>query len=289
MGQGAFLTSHPDVEEINRMLGVGHTPDEVSKWLKEKYKNKRYWASAASIQNYRKNILNFSKVDLAQKRMVLLAEGKTRAANGIALHQTTTELIETKQQVKTEVVKILENFKSIQEVVLERMDIIRKQTVDDMGLPIFKRSNDEMLEKYLGRLESITNSFIKASKDISAPEQSAQTNITITTAEIQKYSDSFKGILQRLVAKFDPALLPEVFRDFDEEIAKLGGQTAQSQVQISVGAGGNNQINIITGAQAAQLLPTPEEVTTMAEQMTNENDYVAEDVINTIIETKINN
>jgi hypothetical protein len=54
--------------------------------------------------------------------------------------------------------------------------------------------------------------------------------------------------------------------------------------------GSNNQINIVTGAKAVSQLPTVEEVDVMASQMTNENDYIAdESTINTVIETKINN
>jgi hypothetical protein len=287
-GQGAFLTNHPEVQEINRMLSVGNTPEEVSNWLKEKHKNKRYWASPASIQNYRKNVLNLNKSELAQRRAQLQAEGKTQSANGIALHQTTTELIETKQQAKTEIQMMLDNMKGLQDILVERMNLARSGAVDDMGQPVFKRNNDEMIERYLARYESMINSFIKNSKDMVAPEQS-QTNITITTAEIQKYVEAIKGVIQRMVSKFDANLLPEVFQDLNQELARLDSQAGQGQVQISV-AGSNNQINIVTGAQAMSSLPSPEEVSEMSAQMTNENDYIQdESAINTIIETRIDN
>jgi len=298
IGQGSFLADHPDVEEINRMLNAGNTPDEVAKWLKVKYKNKRYWASPASVQNYRKNVLNLGKAELAKRRSELLAEGKTKSANGLALHQSTVELTETKQQAKTEIQLMLDNMKGLQEILIERMDLARDSAKDDLGQPIFKRSNDEMIERYLARYESMINSFIKNSKDMIAPEQS-QTNITITTADLQRYADVFKGILQRLCSRFDPELLPEVFKEYEAEIAALNGEPGQGQVQISVsgsGDGGSNQINIVTGAAASakdtlSTLPSAEEVDAIASQMTNENDYVAEEeeVINTIIETKINN
>ena len=288
IGQGSFLADHPDVEEINRMLGVGNTPEEVSNWLKTKYKNKRYWASPASIQNYRKNVLNLGKAELAQRRAQLQAEGKTQSANGLALHQTTTELIETKEALKSEMQKLIEGINEIQEILKERMSLARAGAVDDMGQPIFKRNNDEMIARYLDTYRASLIDLFKMSKEAIAPEQN-QTNITITTAEVQRYAEAFKGVLQRVVSKFAPECLPEAFQDLENEIAKLKGEPAQSQVQISV-ANGSNQINIVTGAQAVSQLPSPKEVEILASQMTNENDYLADDqAINTIIETKINN
>lgn len=287
IGQGSFLTNHPDVEEINRMLNVGNTPDEVSKWLKMKYKNKRYWASPASLQNYRKNVLNLDKAELAKRRVQLQAEGKTQSANGLILHQSTTELIETKDALKNEMQMMLDGIKDVQKILKDRLNLAIAGAVDDMGQPIFKRSNDEMIERQLARHESLITTYFKLAKDL-VPQEPGQTNITITTAEVQKYADAFRGILQRLCAKFEPNVLPEVFADLDIELAKLKGEPAQSQVQISV-AGGNNQINIVTGAQAMAQLPSLKEVDAMAAQITNENDYLSEEPISTIIETKINN
>jgi hypothetical protein len=291
IGQGSFISGHPDVEEINRMLNVGNKPEEVSNWLKSKYKNKRYWASPASLQNYRKNVLNLDKAELAKRRVALQAEGKTQSANGLALHQSTTELIETKDALKSEMQMMVDNIKTVQATLLERLSLAKSGAVDDMGQPIFKRSNDEMIERYLARYESIISTYIKLSKDLVAPEAGGQTNITITTAEIQKYADAFRGVLQRVVTKFAPELLPEAFRDLEAEIAKINGQPVENKVQISV-ANGNSQINIVTGAQAvSQLpvdLPSVEEVDAMAAQITNENDYLPEEpVITTVIETKI--
>jgi hypothetical protein len=288
IGQGSFLADHPDVEEINRMLNVGNTPEEVSNWLKTKYKQKRYWASPASVQNYRKNVLQLSKAELGQRRAQLLAEGKTKSANGLALHQTTTELIETKEALKSEMQNVIDGIKEVQGILKERMTLAQAGAVNDMGQPVFKRNNDEMIARYLDSYRAGLMDLFKMSKEMVAPDQN-QTNITITTAEVQKYAEAFKEILQRLIAKFDPSLLPEVFKEYDEAMAKLSGQASASQVQISM-TGSNNQINIVTGAQAVSQLPTVEEVDVMASQMTNENDYIAdESTINTVIETKINN
>lgn len=291
IGQGSFLADHPDVEEINRMLNVGNTPEEVTNWLKTKYKNKRYWASPASVQNYRKNVLNLDKAELAKRRMILQAEGKTRSANGLALHQTTTELIETKETLKSSMQEIIDGVKEVQVILKERMGLAQANAVDDMGQPIFKRNNDEMIARYLDSYQTSLVNLYRMSKDVIAPEQS-QTNITITTAEVQRYADTIRGVFQRMMAKFAPELISEVLQDYDIEMSKLSGQPIQNQVQISVG-GSNNQINIVTGAQTqtpiSNYRPTPEEVDVLASQITNENDYIGEEVINTIIETKIDN
>ena len=72
MAKGADVQKHKSADDISRMLLEGYTPDEVSKWLKQKYHHKMYWISGVTLTAYRNNFLNLTREQAWEKRKELL-------------------------------------------------------------------------------------------------------------------------------------------------------------------------------------------------------------------------
>jgi len=239
MAKGANVQKHPSFEEITKMLTEGYTPDEVSKWLKQKYKHKMYWISGVTLTAYRNNFMSLTREQAVEKRRELLNIGDTQSANQLETFTAKQDYVTALKQQETEVVNAIQNFKSIQDKIMERINLIDTQTRDEEGNPVYKPRNEEILEKYLGRLESMTATFVKIQESMKKQqEKSGTTEIQITMAEIGKYTDAIKSIIQKILIKLDPSLLNEFLQIYTEEIEKINPPTTDTNV------GGGNQVKI---------------------------------------------
>jgi hypothetical protein len=255
--KGKNVQKHPSITKINEMLNAGYNADEVSKWIKQHHQHIRYHISGVTLQAYKNNFIGMSKEDAKKKRQELLADGKTGDVNAIDSFESTRDFVEAKQRVTTELVNTLENFKSIQDKVLERINLIEAQTKDADGNPIYKPRNEEILEKYLGRLESMTNSFAKVYNDIKKQEAQGvgNTQISITMSEVNKYADVFKTIVQKILIRLDPALLNDFIAIYSDEMQKAlpsDGSESGDRVNISINNGNNISIIASTSNQSEE-------------------------------------
>jgi len=249
--KGSSVLKHPDKTEIERMFNEGYTVQEVHRWLKQKHKHKMYWLSEVTLQEYRNNFLKLDKQQLAKLRKELLESGNTKDANVIESFTAAKEFTESREKATAEIVNALENFKSIQDKVLERINLVERETMDNDGNPVYKPRNEEILEKYLGRLESMTNSFIKLQEFLEKKNApiNGSTEIQITMTEMSKYSDFFKKVMQKTITKIDPALLNGFFEDFEEEknktMSEMGIEVPGQKVNISI-KNKDNQVKVTT-------------------------------------------
>jgi len=249
--KGQNILKHPDRDVITKMLNDGYTADEVSKHLSQKHKHKMYHLSAITLQYYRQNFLKLAKEEIATRRKDLLSSGNTKELNALDSFSAAQGFIEAKEKASAEIINALENFKSIQDKVLERINLIDESTKDDNGKRLYKPRNEEILEKYLGRLESMTNSFIKMQEFINKKNLGPQgtTEISITMNEMNKYSDFFKSVMQKTMIKIDPTLINEFLTVFNEEKDKLmeeQGLTDPNRVSISINNSNDTKISVST-------------------------------------------
>jgi hypothetical protein len=255
--RGEQVQRHKARVEIDQQLKDGYSPDEVSKWLKNTYKHRMYWISAPTLNDYRKNFLQLDEEELKRKRRILLETGNTREANQIERHLTTqevidsnNELIKIKEEAKKEIVTVLDNFKYIQDTVKTRInEVINRANDPNMARQVTR--NEELLERYLARLESMSVQFQKIMDKIEEKEiKKKPVEVSLTTQKIEQYSDIYKNILQKVVTKFDPSLMGEVMETIQEEFAKVGG-TSQTTTTISITNASNlrSPISIITNPQ----------------------------------------
>jgi hypothetical protein len=280
--KGKRLLRHPSVSDINQMLTTGHTPDFVSNWLKKKWHQRNYWVSGVTLTEYRTNFLNMSREQAGEKIKQLKAEGKTDDVNAIGAHMAVRDFTEAKneqtaiiQQVAKEAIDAVANLKDIQDRVRQRLDLIDASTRDEAGNPVFKARNEEIIEKYLGRMESMTNSFIKFSQELKKQEmKSGTTEISISVQEIGKYSEAFKGIIQQILIKLDPSLVNDFIQIYQAEIAKISGVEGTSTVNISINNDNSGQ-NINISTQQEQVQEAPKQ----PEDSKNPTDFINIDII----------
>ena len=282
--KGKNVLKHKDLGVINEMFTQGYKAEEISKYLNQKNKHRMYYLSGVTLQAYKNNFLNLSKEELKNKRTELLSSGNTRDANAIDTFTATKEFTEAKQKqtlavqrVELEIVNTLENFKSIQDKVLERINLIETQTKDEQGNAIYKPRNEEILEKYLGRLESMTNSFAKVYADVKKQQAQNGTNtqISITMSEVNKYADVFKSVIQKILIRLDPALINDFIQIYTDEVNKMEPQAngeGESKVNISINNGQN--ISIMTNMANDLPVETPKSenfIEAEAKDVTGEN------------------
>jgi 23S rRNA pseudoU1915 N3-methylase RlmH len=264
MAKGADVQKHKSADDISRMLLEGYTPDEVSKWLKQKYHHKMYWISGVTLTAYRNNFLNLTREQAWEKRKELLDTGDTQGVTQLDTFTAARGFIEAKQQATEEVISAITNFKSIQDKILERINLIDASTRDDAGNPVYKPKNEEILQGYLARLESMTTSFVKISQEMKKQQEKAgTTEIQITMSEINKYADVFKEIIQELLTRLDPSLLNEFLELYNEKIQKIMPATEGSvkdgnQVKISI-KNSNNNVNITMNNNQSEQVPSQEQ------------------------------
>lgn len=252
--KGQNVLKHPDRDEITKMLNDGYSPEEVSKHLSQKHKHKMYHLSDITLQYYRQNFLKLAKPEIAQRRKELLESGNTKELNALDSFSAASGFIEAKEKAAAEIINALENFKSIQDKVLERINLIDESTKDDNGKMVYKPRNEEILEKYLGRLESMTNSFIKMQEFINKKNLGPQgtTEIQITMNEMNKYSDFYKTVMQKTLVRIDPTLINDFLITFNEEKDKLleeQGLVEPNKVNISINNGNDTRISVSTSPE----------------------------------------
>ncbi len=271
--KGYNVMKHKSITQINVMLNDGYSPKEVSQWIKNKHKHRSYWLSEVTLQAYRNNYLKLDRAEIAKRRQMLMADGNTKELNALNSFAATREYTDAKNAMTTELVDAMGNFRSIQDKILERMNLVEEQTKDEDGNPVYKAGTEVVLQGYLIRLESMTNSFAKLYQEMRKSEGAGgSTEISITMSEMNKYSEIYKTVMQKILAKIDPGLIGEFFQIYGEEMAKISGDES-SQVNISIN--NNNaspNINIVTGENAR---PIEEPETTEAPDAI---DIEAEDV-----------
>lgn len=251
--KGQNVLKHPDRDEITRMLKEGYTCDEVEKDLKQKHQHKMYWLSAITLQYYRNNYLKMEKLEIAQMRKQLLADGNTKELNALDSFSAASGFIEAKEKAAAEIINALENFKSIQDKVLERLNLIEQETKDANGKPQYKARNEEIIQGYLTRLESMTNSFIKMQEFVAKKNLGPQgtTEISITMNEMNKYADFYKAVMQKVLVRIDPSLINDFLLAFSEEKQKLEndqgiGGSNDPKVNISINNNNDTKISVST-------------------------------------------
>lgn len=253
MAKGYNVMKHKSITQINEMLNDGYSPKEVSQWIRNKYKHRSYWLSEVTLQAYRNNYLKLDRAEIAKRRQMLMDAGKTKDVNAIDTFTAVKEFTEAKNAMTTELVDALGNFRSIQDKILERINLVEEKTKDDDGNPVYKQGTEIVLQGYLTRLESMTNSFAKVYQEMKKAEGAGgSTEISITMSEMNKYSEIYKGVMQKILAKLDPGLINEFFQIYAEEMAKASGEGGESKVNISINNNTSPNINIVTGEEAQQ-------------------------------------
>jgi len=269
--KGKYVQRHPDITTINEMFGNGYTSEEISKWLKQKHKHIKWHLSAVTLQAYKNNFLQMTLKEAKEKRKELLATGKTGDANAVATYTATKEFTEAKEKVTKELVNTLGNFKDIQEKILERINLVEEQTKDKDGNAVYKPRNEEILQGYLQRLESMTNSFAKAQADMKKQELISGgqgTNISITMSDVHKYAEAFKEIVQEILTRLEPALINDFLAMYTEKTKKITGEEEESKVNISIDGNNSNKVNITTGKAAMEPESPSEEIPTQESEIT---------------------
>jgi hypothetical protein len=258
--KGQQVLKHPDREEITRMLNEGYTTDEVCRWLKQKHKHIMYHLSAITLQYYRNNFLKLEKEEIAKRRKELVSSGNVKDTHVLDSFSAAQGFIEAKEKASAELINALENFREIQDKVKDRLNLIERETRDADGKPIYKARNEEIIQGYLTRLESMTNSFVKMQEYLNKKNEPAggSTEIQITMNEMNKYSELFKNVMQRTMTKIDPSLLNEFYLIFNEERAKLmaeQGLGEQSKVNISIN-NSDTKVKIVTNGNDGDSSPS---------------------------------
>jgi len=270
--KGQNVLKHPDRDEITKMLQEGYSTDEVSKHLTQKHKHKMYHLSAITLQYYRNNYMKLNREEIAQKRKELLADGNTKDINTLDSFSAAQGFIEAKEKAAAEIINALENFKSIQDKIYERLNLIDQETKDDNGKPKYKARDEEIIQGYLARLEGMTNSFIKMQEFINKKNLGPQgtTEISITMNEMNKYMEFSKTLMQKTLTRIDPTLINDFLISYEEEKSKLlaeqGMAPAGQAVNISIN---NNDTKISVSTNQVE----PNTSTVRIEPMQRSMDY----------------
>ena len=262
--EGEACLRHPNIEQINEMFQNGHTAVEVANYLRQVQKDKRLWISHVTLGKYRTNYLKLSRGQISQLRAEKEALKDTRSVTALSTFAAAQDFIAAKSEQTQEIMRAVEEFRNFKDDVTNSIKLIKDSTVDANGNPVFVPRNYEILEKFLGRAESINNSFIKAYKEMNDLNQKATSNISITVGQVQKQTEIFKGIIKRILMELDASLVGKFFDIYKDEMNKYYKERGQDlQININNSEGESN-INIITQ------LPTPEEVTNTVD-LENEN------------------
>lgn len=281
--EGEVILKHPNKSAIDEMFTNGHTAEEVQNYLRQIQKNKRWQTSKVTLQHYRKNFLNLTRLDVNKIRRELKESGNTRDENVLSTFVAGQEFVTAKNAQTQEIYNFINDFKNIKDEALSAITLIKQTNRDADGNLTFRSRDFEVMEKFLGRIESSANSYIKAMTEVNKTQSaSSQTNITITTAEIEKYKEAFKTIIKRIALELDPDKINKFINIYSEEISKITGiSTGNFQIQINSAGTSENNINIITTPAS---LPSEEQAEHILETLINEN--VLENVIDIPIEAQ---
>ncbi len=266
--QGDRILKHPNVDLINEMFQNGHSPLEVSNRLKQIQKNKNYQPTPVTLQHYRKNFLQLTRLDINKRREEMKMLGRTRDVTALSTFAASQDFIEAKNQQTEEVQTAIKEFRDIKDEVMSAIKLIKDQTVDAEGKPVFVPRHYEILEKMLGRLESTNNSFIKASIDYNQKSKEAQMSATININQTEKEVEVIKTAVKRILLEIDPNKVSRFFEILAEETASAMPQNGNSpSVKIQLNNSGNEtNINIIT--QLPQ--ESPEDLSKKLKELQNE-------------------
>jgi len=267
---GESILTHPRKDVIDDMFNNGHTAEQVAAWLRQAEKDKRLRISKVSLQYYRKNFLKMSRQDISRKRSEMAALGKHHDVNALTSFAVARDFIDVKNQHKAMVDKSIEDLQTIKDEVTSAVKLIKEQTVDAEGKPIFVPRHYEVMEKMLGRFESAINSSVKAAQDIEKLEkQNAGSTTTINIGQMQQESEVVKSAVKRILLEIDVSKVPRFFEIYKEEAAKyaeMNGLPMANALKIEINNSNNDtSINIITQ------LPTAEQADSEVQDMSNEN------------------
>jgi len=281
---GESCLTHPNKAQIDEMFNNGHTAEQVAAWLRQVQKDKRLRISKVSLQYYRKNFLKMSRLDINRKRNELLALGKHHDATALTTFTAAQDFIEAKNKQTEEVEKAIHEFKNIKDEVQVAIKLLKEQTVDAEGNPVFIPRHYEIMEKLLGRLESTNNSFIKTYSDLEKRnKESESSNTVININQAQQESEAIKNATKRILLEIDASKVGRYFQLLREESAKYAERNGITNLQININGSteGETNINIITQ------LPTPEQENLDVENMSNEN--TTEHIVDVDVETPQSN
>jgi len=249
--KGKNVLKHPDRSLIEELLRDGQTPDYVSNMLKKKHKYRPWHLSAVTLTAFRNNYMDLSKEDLKNKMSEVRADKNTKELNALGTFKASSEFIEARKKVTEEAINVVDNFKAIQEKLMERLNLIDEKTKDDDGNLIYKPRNEEIIQGYLIRLESLNNSFAKWSADLKKAEAGpGGTEISITMSEIGKYAEVFKNIMQKILMRLDPGMINEFLLIYNEEISEISGEENLGGLSISIN--NSNNVNISTSPEVSK-------------------------------------
>ena len=251
------------------MFNNGHTAEEVAAWLRQTEKDRRLRISKVSLQYYRKNFLKMSRQDINRKRNELLALGKSHDVNALTSFAVAKDFIEAKNIQTEKVKKAVTEFEDIKEEVKTAIKLIKEQTVDEQGKPIFVPRHYEIMEKLLGRLESANNSFIKAYQDSEKLNREANNSTTtININQVQQESEVVKNAVKRILLEIDVSKVTRFFDIYKEEACKyaeINGLPIANSLKIEINSNSDTNINIVTQ------LPTAEQADLEVKEISNEN------------------
>ncbi len=265
---GESVLRHPNKLEIDEMFNNGKTAKEVSDWLRMVQKDNRLRISVVSLQYYRKNFLKLSRMEINQRRSEMQTLGKTRDVTALSTFAAAKDFIDAKSEQTKVVEQAISEFKEMKTEITTAIKLLKEQTVDAEGKPVFVPRNYEILEKLIGRLESTNNTFIKNYKEFTEQDKSNSTsNTTININQMEQEVDVVKNAVKRILLEIDPLKLPRFLEILKEEAFKSSEKTGIPSIQISIDSQGNQNtnINIVTK------LPTPEEAEQTLKEISNEN------------------
>ena len=271
---GESVLRHPHKEVIDDMFNSGQTAKEVAAWLRQTEKDRRLRVSSVSLQYYRKNFMKMSRQEIHAKRNEFQALGKHHDATALTTLTAAQDFIDAKDKQTAEVKKAISEFTDIKDEVKNAIKLIKEQTRDEAGNPIFVPRHYEIMEKMLGRLESANTSFIKATQDMEKSNRLESANTTtINIGQVQQESEVVKNAVKRILLEIDASKVTRFFDIYKEEAAKyaeMNGLPLANSLRIEInnngGSNGNDtSINIITQ------LPTPEQADLDVRNISNEN------------------
>jgi hypothetical protein len=268
LGESVLKSRHKD--EINAMFNNGATAQQVFDWLKEAvHGDPRFMISVVSLQYYRKNFLKLSRMEINQRRNEALSSGKTRDVTALSTFAASKDYIESKTQEKNEVEKAIKEFKGYQEEITSAIKLLKEQTVDAEGKPVFIPRHYEIFEKLVGRLESLNKNFIESyQKENEKSKLTGMSNTTININQMEQEVDVVKNAVKRILLEIDPLKVARFWEIMSEEAVKASERTGIPGIKISI----NNQGGTDTNINIVTKLPTPEEVDLNNEaNLSNEN------------------
>jgi hypothetical protein len=268
---GESILRHPNRDVIDEMFKNGSTSEKVSAWLRQHQRDRRWQTSKVSLQYYRKNFLNMSRAEINKARNEAAALGKHHDVNALTTFTAAEDYIMMKNEQTEVVKKAVDEFTDMKNEVMDAIKLLKDQTVDEQGNPVFIPRHYEILEKLVGRFESVNTSFIKSFSDMEKLEKEKESSsTTININQAQQESEAVKNATKRILLEIDASKVGRYFEILREEmdlyaekngIKELGGL----KIEIKNKEGNDTNINIVTS------LPTAEEEDMEVVDISNEN------------------